>query len=189
MYSSMSWCNRNWRFCWGIPFFDATMVYGADSRFAPTQWEKALFCKDVSHWLGASFESARVNVIMVLTAPETPWSKLGRINDIFIIISLSKVCLAISAIKSRNNQPNCTSHDLIVLPDMTDKGRQIFRLTNPYIDNKITLLISAKLGLVLIVWRRWGRFVRPNDEVDNCKLRSMGLCWPLVTAYHKYIQR
>ena len=31
---------------------------GADSRFAPSQWETALLCNDVSHWLGASLESA-----------------------------------------------------------------------------------------------------------------------------------
>ena len=32
--------------------------YRADSRFAPSQWETALLCNDVSHWLGASLESA-----------------------------------------------------------------------------------------------------------------------------------
>ena len=30
----------------------------ADSRFAPSQWEMALLCNDVSHWSGASLESA-----------------------------------------------------------------------------------------------------------------------------------
>ena len=30
----------------------------ADFRFAPSQWETALLCNDVSHWLGASLESA-----------------------------------------------------------------------------------------------------------------------------------
>ena len=30
----------------------------ADSRLAPIQWEMALFCNDVSHWLGANLESA-----------------------------------------------------------------------------------------------------------------------------------
>ena len=30
----------------------------ADSRFAPNQWEMALLCNDVSHWLGASLISA-----------------------------------------------------------------------------------------------------------------------------------
>ena len=30
------------------------MEYRADSRFAPSQWETALLCNDVSHWLGAS---------------------------------------------------------------------------------------------------------------------------------------
>ena len=31
---------------------------GTDPRFAPNQWETALLCNDVSHWLGASLESA-----------------------------------------------------------------------------------------------------------------------------------
>ena len=30
----------------------------ADSRLAPSQWETALLCNDVSHWLGTSLESA-----------------------------------------------------------------------------------------------------------------------------------
>ena len=33
-------------------------VYRADSRFAPCQWETALLCNSVSHWLGVSLESA-----------------------------------------------------------------------------------------------------------------------------------
>ena len=35
-------------------------IYRADSRFAPSQWERALLCNDVSHWLGASLESALI---------------------------------------------------------------------------------------------------------------------------------
>ena len=31
--------------------------YSADSGFAPSHWETALLCNDVSHWLGASLES------------------------------------------------------------------------------------------------------------------------------------
>ena len=30
----------------------------ADSRFAPSHWETALLCNDVSYWLGVSLESA-----------------------------------------------------------------------------------------------------------------------------------
>ena len=30
---------------------------GADSRFAPSQWETALLCNDVSHWLSTNLES------------------------------------------------------------------------------------------------------------------------------------
>ena len=29
----------------------------ADSRFAPSQWETALLCNDVSYWLGVNLES------------------------------------------------------------------------------------------------------------------------------------
>ena len=38
------------------------MIHRADSRFAPSQWETALLCNDVSHWLGASLESV-VNIL------------------------------------------------------------------------------------------------------------------------------
>ena len=33
-------------------------LLGADSRFAPSQWETALLRNDVSHWLGANQEPA-----------------------------------------------------------------------------------------------------------------------------------
>ena len=33
-------------------------ILRVDSRVAPSQWETALLCNDVSHWLGASLESA-----------------------------------------------------------------------------------------------------------------------------------
>ena len=35
--------------------------YRANSRFAPSQWEMALLCNDISHWLDANFESALYN--------------------------------------------------------------------------------------------------------------------------------
>ena len=34
--------------------------YRVDSRFAPSQWETALLCNDVSHWLGANLESTQL---------------------------------------------------------------------------------------------------------------------------------
>ena len=39
-----------------MPTYD--VMTRADSRFAPSQWETALLCNDISHWLGASLESA-----------------------------------------------------------------------------------------------------------------------------------
>ena len=39
-------------------FYKIKHVCRADSRFASSQWETALLCNDVSHWLDASLESA-----------------------------------------------------------------------------------------------------------------------------------
>ena len=38
----------------------AGIVRRSDSRFVPSQWDTALLCKDVTHGLGASLESALV---------------------------------------------------------------------------------------------------------------------------------
>ena len=50
----------------------AGLVYRADSRFAPSQWETALLCNDVSHWLGARVESA-LNTWILHFAPSGVW--------------------------------------------------------------------------------------------------------------------
>ena len=41
-----------------VYYWDYHIGTGTDSRFGPSQWETALLCNDVSHWLGASLESA-----------------------------------------------------------------------------------------------------------------------------------
>ena len=43
---------------WPGIHFTKELIIRADSRFAPNQWETALLCNDVYHWLGASIESA-----------------------------------------------------------------------------------------------------------------------------------
>ena len=35
-------------------------IHRAGYRFEPSQWETALLCNDVSHWLGANLESAPI---------------------------------------------------------------------------------------------------------------------------------
>ena len=45
--------------CGVLSFTSSRNTYfRADSRFAPSQWETALLCNDVSHWLGARLASA-----------------------------------------------------------------------------------------------------------------------------------
>ena len=47
VYRSVHWYNK-------LP---CSWIATADSRFAPSQWETALLCNDVSHGLGANLES------------------------------------------------------------------------------------------------------------------------------------
>ena len=56
-------------FCSGLRVW---MVFRADSRFAPSQWETALLCNAVSHWLSASLESFLVLFFPV--AMQTVWA-------------------------------------------------------------------------------------------------------------------
>ena len=50
--------------------------FRADSRSAPSQWETALLCNDVSHWRGASLESAQPIADLLSTeAVETNFGK------------------------------------------------------------------------------------------------------------------
>ena len=60
----------------------------SNSRFAPSQWETALLCNDVSHWLGASLESAmfqnmslRQNSCMSTWLPTTQMTSLNDISN------------------------------------------------------------------------------------------------------------
>ena len=45
----------------------------ADSRFAPSQWETALLCNDVSHWLGTGLESALKHIKQSLSRTRQKW--------------------------------------------------------------------------------------------------------------------
>ena len=46
------------------------ILYRAGSRFALSQWETVLLCDDVSHWQGASLESA---LLYILYIPHYLW--------------------------------------------------------------------------------------------------------------------
>ena len=45
------------------------------SRFAPSQWETALLCNDVAHWLGANLESV-LHMLNYWCKLPVPWSSL-----------------------------------------------------------------------------------------------------------------
>ena len=71
------------------------IIIRADSRFASSQWETALLCNDVSHWLGANLKSS---MIMNPVIPSTVADSLV-FRDIFMVaqwhyVSSSWQCLS-----------------------------------------------------------------------------------------------
>ena len=74
----------------------------ADSRLALSQWETALLCNDVSHWLGANLESA------LYSLKQSTWNCVHILWDILLcitqsqLINVSMLQLSISAVTSAN---------------------------------------------------------------------------------------
>ena len=58
----------------------------ADFRFVRSQWETALLCNVVSHWLGASLESALWIIFYI------PWLHTSINTQIFFIKILNPLC-------------------------------------------------------------------------------------------------
>ena len=56
------------------------IIYRADSSFAPSRWETALLCNNVSYWLGTSLESALI------------WCHKGPINNIPALVQIMAWC-------------------------------------------------------------------------------------------------
>ena len=105
MYSSQhvhhqSSFNMGWTSCYAA-CNEYKTITRADSRFAPSQWETALLCNDISHWLGANLESA---LVTILSEALTKWPSLGThlnilrprqncrrfTDDIFVCILLNE---------------------------------------------------------------------------------------------------
>ena len=49
-----------------------TLLYRADSRFVPSQWDTVLLCNDVSHWMGASLQSACYSMALMNAKQHKP---------------------------------------------------------------------------------------------------------------------
>ena len=96
-----------------------------DSKFAPSQWETALLCNDVSHWMGANLESALEiwvnigsgNVLLPEGTKPLPepmltdhqWSSsdihLRSISQEIPQPSITKICLKITYLNFHSNSP------------------------------------------------------------------------------------
>ena len=65
--------------CNEIPIY----THRADSRFAPSQWETALLCNDISHWLGTNLDSA--------LHTQSTRNQLEHYNDIIMRVMASQI--------------------------------------------------------------------------------------------------
>ena len=88
---------ETWVVCMQIIIGGGITLPMADSRYAPSQWETALLCNDVSHWLGASLESALLLHHMVCTSLKTERYKVG------IESTTSFTCVSINTLRLRRN--------------------------------------------------------------------------------------
>ena len=88
-------------------------VSRADSRIAPTQWETALLCNDVSHWLGASLESALVSVVQYMNEliKYTHLDKMSILNDLLSQDYIT--CISMIQLVVRNPFHGYLSQDII----------------------------------------------------------------------------
>ena len=66
----------------------ATMYLRADSRFVPSQWETALLCNAVSHWLGTNLSLGGCNPVFASWLGKQSW----RISAHEIHQSITRNC-------------------------------------------------------------------------------------------------
>ena len=59
--------------------FDFVVIFRSVCRFAPSQWETALLCNDVCHWLDVSPESALICIKY--------WTIHGNYTELFCVMS------------------------------------------------------------------------------------------------------
>ena len=62
--------NKDWCFLYLFVLGSCYYYIRAESRFAPNQWEMALLCNNVSHWLDASLESALLYVLILFRSEQ-----------------------------------------------------------------------------------------------------------------------
>ena len=112
-------------------------THRVDSRFAPSQWESALLCNDISHWLGASLISALYkhssvfiysNKRTYLVHLRTPWAK--EIDNILINVKQCNVCIPWTTQSGSRSVRAIYSLRFVEVNTLAWRGHQGMRQTN-----------------------------------------------------------
>ena len=114
----------------GEPACPATSLHynsRADTRFVPSQWETALLCNNVSHWLGASLESDHISITMMFQITSNSWC--GKHVIMALVTRTLVLCIwTIIWLKSQyNGQQNLNYWHLVMLNDITELGQHWFK--------------------------------------------------------------
>ena len=130
-----------------------------DSRIAPSQWETVLLCNTVSHWLGASLESA---LIMICARKLRQFMVLIDIHGINRYYLWTVICVKnkrsyhkisnISCTKSQNLSDSC-----LVLP---------FSLPNPLMPG-----IKSRMKMLFEQCRQAMIQLHLSDQQFYCQLK------------------
>ena len=146
-----------------VPSF--SLVSSAEFRFAPSQWESALLCNGVSHWLDASLESP-----LLRKWPVICWVPISTKIQIFSL----KIHFKMSSAKCR---PFSSSLNALkgILPPTRENSNET-RNWNKYV-TYFSLWISVDRRLLHQSWERHSDFGLCDYDMGH------------VTGYIEYVRR
>ena len=160
----------------------------ADSRFAPSQWETALLCNDVSHWLGANLESALIVWFLRTNCPEQYdfWEhlspalsvdvkQLSAVTQAHIMTSwfcIRSLCNTPSVISEKTVQNSITSENTSPLIHLWVQSNCVL---SPRPDKHWQPCYGRPISSQLMA-RRWIRSNRASLQYKNCPATLQWKC-------------
>ena len=162
---------------------DIKQFTGWFSRFAPRQWETALLCNDVSHWLGANLESALSSYSAAFWPfpiyAKNSYTHVSQVVELhwYIIFFLTP-----SSINRWFSDPNTVYRNFVCNHwSAPNNIRLLFRY-----DYLISNVLLTHCGLVM----RDSRFknfigITPTDAIyGNIDLSQVMACCPAAPCHH-----
>ena len=155
------------------------MFSKADSRFAPSQWERVLLCNDVSHWLVESLKSALFSIPLLVfdSYPELFQEDIFSVADAVVVDTYHMLSLppdSTSGMKVTSRVPHSSVHGLL-LSNTTDshvncaldivQKKRIDTLTAMH--SQLNELEVSSIEMVCDIHQQQGLACSPSDLLQN----------------------